>query len=309
MKRLSFIAIIVAAVLWGTSGLFVHGLKAYFEPLEMVAIRATLAALCILIYALLFNRSLFKVSLKMLIFFIFSGITFYGAAACYYAAMPITSVSTAAVLMYTAPVMVMIYSVAFMGEKFTPVKMLSVALMLVGCCFVSGLVGGAVFNPLGVAIALLAGVCYAAYSVLSKIEMSKGANPLSATIYSASFMAISALAVANPVNIVNTFSTIPSDNLFAVILMSIGLGLCTFTLPAALFNIGMKNLPAGVGSALSIIEPMSATVFGMIFLSEIPTVIAFVGIFMIMGAVFLLSRDGDETKIESENAEKEEVNI
>lgn len=301
MKKLSFIAIIVAAMLWGTSGLFVHGLKPYFQPLQMVAIRATLAAVCILIYALIFNRSLFKVSIKMLLFFVFSGLTFYAAAACYYAAMPMTSVSTAAVLMYTAPVMVMIYSVAFMGEKFTPMKLLSVILMLVGCCFVSGLIGGAVFNPLGVAIAILAGVCYAAYSVLSKIEMNKGANPLSATIYSAVFMALSALAVSNPVKIVSIIAAQPSEKILSIILLSVGLGLCTYTIPSALFNIGMKNLPAGVGSALSIIEPMSATVFGMIFLSEVPTVWAFIGIFMILGAVFLLSReDGDKKSTEKE---------
>ena len=304
MKKMSFIAIITAAVLWGTSGLFVHGLKPYFAPLEMVAIRATLAALCILFYALIFKRSLFKVSPKMLVLFLFSGLTFYGAAACYYAAMPMTSVSTAAVLMYTAPVMVMIYSVAFMGEKFTPLKLVSVILMLVGCCFVSGLVGGAVFNPLGVAIALLAGVCYAAYTVLSKIEMGKNANPLSATIYSAVFMAFTSLAVANPVKIINGFASAPSDKLFSLILMAVGLGLCTYTLPSALFNTGMKNLPAGVGSALSIIEPMSATVFGMVFLSEVPTVWAFIGIVMILGAVFLLSRYGNDAKKPDTGAKK-----
>ena len=291
--------------MWGTSGLFVHGLKPYFEPLEMVAIRATLAALCIILYALIFNRALFRVKLKMLIFFIFSGITFYGAAGCYYAAMPMTSVSTAAVLMYTAPVMVMIYSVAFMGEKFTPLKLVSVILMLVGCCLVSGLVGGAVFNPLGVAIALMAGVSYAAYTVLSKVEMGKGANALSATIYSAIFMAVTALAIANPATIVSKIVAQPSENLLPIILLGLGLGLCTFTLPAALFNLGMKNLPAGVGSALSIIEPMSATVFGMIFLDEVPTVVAFIGIFMIMGAVFLLSK-GDENGENCDTGEENE---
>ncbi len=292
MKKLSFISVIVAAMLWGTSGLFVHYLSLYgFSALQVTAIRSTVAALSICIYALLTNKHLFKIKPKMLLLLAASGLSFYGAAACYYASMKMTSVSTAAVLMYTAPVMVMVYSVIFLGEKMSKLKGAAVVLMLVGCCLVSGIVGGLTLNPLGTALALLAAVCYAAYTILSKVEMNAGCHPLTATIYSAIFMALCALIVANPVDIVKTGMANP----LPVILLGVGLGLCTFVIPSALFNLAMKRIPAGITSALSIIEPMSATVFGILFLDQVPDIFSFIGIAVIMlSVVFLALEDGDK---------------
>jgi D-glycero-D-manno-heptose 1,7-bisphosphate phosphatase len=56
----------------------------------------------------------------------------------------------------------------------------------------------------------------------------------------------------------------------------------------------LRDVPAGTASALSIVEPMSATVFSVAFLNEKMTVPAVCGIVLILLAVFLLSREDDK---------------
>ena len=53
----------------------------------------------------------------------------------------------------------------------------------------------------------------------------------------------------------------------------------------------MRDLPAGTASALSIVEPMAATVFSVVLFHEAMSVASVIGIVLILLAVFLLSRD------------------
>ena len=55
-------------------------------------------------------------------------------------------------------------------------------------------------------------------------------------------------------------------------------------------SLAMRELSAGTASSLGIIEPMAATLFSAVFLSEIPDVFQFIGIALILGATVLLSR-------------------
>ena len=55
-------------------------------------------------------------------------------------------------------------------------------------------------------------------------------------------------------------------------------------------TLGLKELPAGVASSLGIIEPMSATVFSVVFFNENLSVLNVCGIILILFAVFILSK-------------------
>ena len=79
-------------------------------------------------------RTAFKTNWKDLLIFIAIGVCLFGTGTAYFIAMQVTSVSTAVVLMYTAPIYVLIFSVLFLGEKLSLPKGLAVAGMLVGKC-------------------------------------------------------------------------------------------------------------------------------------------------------------------------------
>ena len=71
----------------------------------------------------------------------------------------------------------------------------------------------------------------------------------------------------------------------------IGLGICTFVLPYFLYTLSMRDLPAGTASALSIIEPLAATLFSVIIFKEKLSLTAILGTVLILAATVLLAKD------------------
>ena len=296
MKVKAFIYVILAGVLWGTSGIFVHYLSPYgFSSLEMTAVRGTVSFIAMLIYVLIANRGLLRVRAVDLIFFLAIGATLFGTASLYYTAMQMTSVSTAVVLMYTAPVYVTVFSVLFMSERLSGMKILAIALMLVGCSLVSGIVGGLKFDAIGILVGALTGIVYAAYNILTKLALKRGAHPVSTTLYAFLFMSVIAMSVAGPANIV----THASRDTHIVIPLLICIGFATCVIPYFLYTTGMRTLTASTATALGIVEPMSATVFSILLLGESADIFSGLGIVLILAAVLLLGRsDGsaDDSK-------------
>lgn len=291
MKKLSFAYIVLASILWGTSAIFVHYLAPYgFTSIHMTFMRSIVALAAIGGYILFCDKKLFKANLKELLLFAGSGISFFCTASCYYYSMQITSVSTAVVLMYTAPVFVMIYSVAFLGEKLTKIKLVAVISMLIGCALVSGVIGGIKFNVFGILIGFMSGISYSAYNIFTKIEMRNRSNPLTATFYCFLFAAAVGVFASNPTAIPGCIS----DNPSLTIPLAVGMGVCTCIMPYFLYTLALKHVPAGTATALGIIEPMSATIFSILLFNEKPGIPSFCGMFLILGAVFLLSKYGTE---------------
>ncbi len=287
MKKLALTYIISASVLWGTSGIFVHFLAPFgFSSLQMTFLRAIVSAAALGIYILITNRSLFKADIKQLLLYAGSGVSFFLTASCYYFSMQATSISTAVVLMYTAPIFVMIYSVAFLGERLTKTKTVAVVAMIAGCGLVSGIIGGLKFDLTGILFGFLSGISYSAYNIFTKIEMRKKCNPISATFYCFSAAVILGLFTCNIRSLPSAFA----ENLPVTIPLAIGLGIFTCVLPYFLYTLSLKELPAGTASALGILEPMAATVFSVIIFREVLGIYSVLGIVLILGSVFLLSK-------------------
>ena len=290
MKTKAFIYIVLTGILWGTSGLFVHALSPFgFSSLQMTAMRGGVAAICFFLYALIRDRSIFKIQFPELILFAFSGLGIFGTASCYFASMQASGVSTAVVLMYTAPIFVMAYSVAFLGEKLTPKKLIAVIFMLIGSVLVSGIIGGGSFNFWGIMLGLMSGISYSAYNIFTKIQMRRGCRPLSATRDGFIFMGTLALAASNPVQMIQFTMADP----IKIIPLMLGIGVFTAVLPYLLYTFALRELPVGTASAMGIIEPMSACIFSITLLGEKLLFLPACGIILILGAVILLSKTSE----------------
>ena len=285
VKRRAFIYIIVAGILWGTSGLFIRDLTRFgFTPMQILAFRGFVSFLCLGGFIFLRNRKLFAVKLRDLPLLLANGLILFVTSASYYNAIPKTSVSPAVVLMYMAPAYVMLFSVLVWREKFSWLKGVSLAAVLVGGCLVSGIVSGLKFDTVGILLGVNSGIFYGTNLVVSKMGIRRGYHAFTVTFYSFVVMAISAICVCNPIQAVKMVGESPMPLIPLIIL----LGLITYVLPYSLCTVAMQSLPAGTASALCIVEPMAATVFSMIFLGEIPDVFAVIGIVLILSAVFLL---------------------
>ena len=100
-------------------GIFVRKLGAYgFSPVQIVSIRITLAALFFCALLLAKDRSGFRIPLRDLPLFLGLGlgsILFF--TVCYFTAIRMMPLSTAAILLYTSPIWIMLMSVLFFREK------------------------------------------------------------------------------------------------------------------------------------------------------------------------------------------------
>lgn len=289
MKK-AFIYIILAGIFWGSSGIFVHYLSPMgFSSVDITTVRSIVGVICMALFLLVKDREAFAVKPKELALYIGSGIGFFFTGTCYYASMQMTSVSTAVVLMYTAPVFVLIYSVAFLGEKLTVTKGLSVAAMLVGCALVSGIIGGFKFDLWGIAVGLMSGVAYSAYNIFTKIQMRSGYSPYGATLFCFVFTALISILVSKPLQIIQIVSTNPGSLILALVC-----GICTCVLPYLFYTLALRELPAGTASSLAIVEPLAATVFSVAFLGEKLTMYSCTGIIMIVSAIFVLGKNKEQ---------------
>lgn len=286
MKKKAFIFIILAGMFWGTSGIFVHFLAPLgLTSMQMTCIRGVVSVLTLTIFALIRDRKFFRTNRKDFGLYFLGGASMFLTATCYYAAMQMTTVSTAVVLMYIAPILVMIYSVMFLGEKLTPLKIAAVVCMVIGCGLVSGVVGGLKFDLLGIIIGVISGITYTVYNIATKVQMKRGCNPVTSNTYCFLVMGIIALVFSKPWQIAEIAVVNPTN-----ILLMVGCGICTCIIPYFLYSLAFKSLPAGTVSALGVIEPMAATLYSVTLLGEKLDIFSTAGIVLILGAVFMLSR-------------------
>ncbi len=241
--------------------------------------------MCVALYALIFNRRAFIVAPKALLASVLVGITLFATSAFYFSAIDMTSVSTAVMLMYTAPVIVMVFSVLFLHERLSAQKIFAVVLMLAGCALVSGVIGGLKFDILGIALGLAAGLSYASYNIVTKISMEHSFNPLSTVLYGFLTMGVVGMCMSNPPQLIAYTAQAP----LIIIPTFVGLGLVTMAMPYFLYTLGIRELPAGTASALGIVEPMSATLFSIIIFKEPFDLFLVLGVILILAAVLMLS--------------------
>ena len=113
--------VIAGAALWGFMGVFVRTLTAFgFNSLQVAAIRITVAALIFLGIVLCRDTSLLKIRLRDIGWFLCTGlISVLLMTLTYATAIEHLSMSTAAILLYVAPILVMVISVLFLKESLT----------------------------------------------------------------------------------------------------------------------------------------------------------------------------------------------
>lgn len=295
MKKQAFTLIVIAGLLWGTSGIFVKNLSPFgFTSLQMTSVRGVIAFISLSIFALIVNKKAFKIKLSHLPVYAVIGSCLYATAALYYSSIQLTSISTAVVLMYTAPIYVTAFSALFLKEKLTLPKAGAIGLMLVGCAFVSGIVGGLKLDTVGVILGALSGVSYAIYNIVLKILLSKGDDATTVSLYGFLFMALISIPLAEPATMLPKIAQDPP----LIIPLLLGLGIITFVVPYFLYNLSMRSLSAGTVSSLGVIEPMSATIYSIIFFKEIPDIFGIIGIVMVIAAVILIGIIEDKTPSE-----------
>jgi len=280
-------AVLSAGVLWGFMGVFVRGLSdCGFSPLQIITIRVTVAAALMALTALIIKPTAFKIRLRDMWCFIGTGIVSLALFGyCYFTAIEYTSMSVAAILLYTAPVMVMIMSVILFKEKINLQKILCLCAALAGCVFVSGIFSAtASVSPIALGLGLTSGFAYALYSIFGRFAINRGYGSMTVSLYTFVFACAALLIIGDVGGIVR----IVSANTSCIPLL-VAMGLFTAYLPYFLYTAGLERLESGKASIIASVEPVVATLCGMVFFREFPDFWGWTGVVLVIGAIVCLN--------------------
>ncbi len=287
--------ILLAGCFWGSMGIFVRRLADYgFSSIQIVAIRVTLAALIFCMLLLIKDPSGFRISVKDIPLFLglgFGSILFF--TVCYFTAITMMPLSTAAILLYTSPIWIMLMSVLFFREKLTGRKLLALVLAFAGCVLVSGISGEGMTLP-GLLVGLGSGIGYGLYSILGTVALRRY-SPFTVTTYTFVFAALGSWLICRPAEMLAKFAAAP--DLPGLVFFCFLTALVTAVIPFLAYTLGLQTVEASRAGILATVEPLVATLIGVAVFSEPLTLLSGLGILLILAAVVLLNG-----KTESENS-------
>lgn len=286
-QNLGAILIVVAGIFWATMGIFVRTLNARgFDSIQIAAFRLPVAALCFALILACKDKKGFRIAARDIPLFLGLGVGSIAVmTCCYFAAIRMLTMSTAAILLYTSPIWVMLMSVIFFRERITPRKIAALVLAFGGCVMVSG-VGSGALNPAGLALGVVSGVAYGLYSILGTIALRKYSS-YTVTTYTFIIAALGVLAIARPVEMAQQVAA--SENLFGLFVLVLATGIVTAVVPFLLYTLGLERVEPSRAAILATSEPMAATVLGMIVFHEGMSILSVIGILFILLAIVLLN--------------------
>jgi len=287
-RNIGPVLIILAGCFWGSMGIFVRRLSTFgFSPIQIVSLRITVAALVFALLLVIKDRSGFRIALRDLPLFLglgFGSILFF--TVCYFSAITIMPLSTAAILLYTSPIWIMLMSVLFFREKLNRIKLIALALAFAGCVLVSG-ISGEGLTLTGLLLGLGSGIGYGLYSILGTIALRKY-SPYTVTTYTFLFAAAGSWLICSPADMITKFAA--ADNPAGLLLFCVLTGLVTAVIPFLAYTLGLRTVEASRAGILATIEPLVATLVGIVVFSEPLTPLSGLGIVLILAAVVLLNR-------------------
>lgn len=285
MKKLAPFLVILAGCCWATLGVFVRHLNEIgLQSMQIVEIRAALTVIVMFGFLAIFRRDLLKVKGKDLWCFAGGGvISVILFNFCYFQTIQRASLSTAAILLYTAPIFVLLLSVPLFGEKLTRKKLICLAMAFVGCALASGAAGGMTLSQETLLFGLGSGFGYGLYSIFSRFALQRGYHPITITAYIFLFGAIGGIPLTD-FGQVMTVASQPEHLLYLIAYTVV-----TTIIPYIAYTTGLRYVENGVAAVLACIEPVMATVFGIFFFSEVPGFTGWMGIALVLTALVILN--------------------
>lgn len=283
---LHFLYVLLAAAFWGTAGLFVRTVETQIREMQIVFWRTAISALVFGIIILFKDRFLFKIKLRDLWLFICAGlfsIVLFNFS--YYTTMSLTSLSVAAVLLYTAPFFVVIISLFLFGEKLTFNKSIACIIAFIGCCFVTGLFDSSQkISNKAIFFGLLTGFGYALYTIFGELLIRRGYKTLTITFY----IFLCAVVCTLPfINISQTVScVVTSPEIFTVVFF---MAVFNTVLPYILYTAGLNGVEPSMAPIIATVEPVVATLIGCVVYREAISYLGIFGILLVLSSVVILN--------------------
>jgi len=257
------LAIISAALLWSTGGLFIKLIS--LDAYQLSFYRSIFSALT---FVLLFRKKVLVFNLPVFL----NGIFYAGILILFVVATKLTTAANAIFLQYTAPIYVLIFEPLLLKTKLKAVNVISVFIAFLGMTlFFVGEISPSHLE--GNLVALLSGICFAAF--LIGIRKSSEEFRVPAIFWGNIFIPILCF------NSVYPEFNISLENF----LMVVYLGIFQIGLAYAIFTYSIKRIEGIEAALIAMIEPVMNPIWVYLGYGEKPSPFAILGGIIILATI------------------------
>ncbi|BDQ33145.1 DMT family transporter [Pseudodesulfovibrio portus] len=266
---------LISATAFGSMAIMVKlGYEASMTGPVMMQSRFTLGVLALLLILLVKDRTLLRISPRNLGKCAFLGLVVYWSqTTCFVAALETIPASTTALILYGHPIAVALLSAYFLDMKLDRPVVVSLVLVMAGCCLVFYDAFLREADGTGLLYALGAMAVFSLYLILVQVLL-KGMRPLSATFYVMLFAAVSFTLSGD----VTAWSRLSADQ--AVI--ALALGLVPGVIAVTFLYAAIERIGSAFACIFSSVEPVVTLWAAAIFLDENVVMLQMVGAALII---------------------------
>ncbi|MCA0147220.1 DMT family transporter [Rossellomorea vietnamensis] len=284
MKFTGIGLVIVAAICWGISGGIADILmNKGWDPIVISLYRGAVGFICFFVWFLLRFKQNRGISTRIWIWSLLAGVGVAGNFTFYFLSIQASSVAIAATLMYTAPVFVLLISFLLRIERSTWFKWSCITGVLLGIILLTGAYNTESISVslVGMAAGLAAGLSYALFIFGFKNASSHGKPRTTLSIAFFSFCFILFLFTDKG----ESAAVLASKDLGLFLL----LGLLGAGLSFLVYVIGIRKTTPANASMVAMVEPVTASLFGVLVIGDHLNLIQVLGMAVILVTITVLS--------------------
>jgi drug/metabolite transporter (DMT)-like permease len=282
--------VITGSIIYGTIGVFLD--RVQDMSVGSVLFGRLFFGLCMIFFYLLLRGNLEQLRLgRNRKYLLLLGFLNSVTGICYFSSIRYSGISTAVLLLYTAPVYVNLLAPSILGEKNGSKSFLPLTLSVLGVLLIArpgeillSLSTGSNFIK-GLFFGLLSGLSFG-ITIITIRYLRHDYTGISQTFWltGVSLLFMLPSAFLTPVSVFLT-------NLNTLFLFGL-----TITFAAILYLKGISGIKAQIGSILALLEPVSGIFFDTTILKSPLYISTFLGCLLILTAAYLVSRNGTENQ-------------
>lgn len=287
---MKFKAYIIAAMLiFGSIGLFVRGID--LPSSEIALFRGIIGSTFLLLsMAILKNKFSWKTIRSNLTILLLSGAAIGANWIFLFEAYKYTTISTATLCYYCAPVIVIMLSPLILKEKLSGLKVACVLASLLGMAFVAGvnnLSASGQNNLLGIAFGLTAAALYASVILMNKfLRGLSGIESSSTQLVIASVVLLPYVLLTEKIS----FSAFTGQT----VLLILTVGIIHTGVAYLLYFSAMQKLPGQTIALFSYVDPITAILLSSLILGEVMSPLQILGALLILGSTLVSELSGSK---------------
>lgn len=287
------VLVVFAALCWGLSGGIGGILTAEgWSPVVISLYRGAIGLLFVLLWLALRPARSGLGRRRLWFWSVVAGVGVAGNFSFYFLSIAEGGVAVAVTLMYTAPVFVFLVSFAFGLEKPGLLKWAAIVMVMTGIVLLTGVyeIGAGDVTPIAAVAGLLSGLSYAVFIFGFKYAAPHG-SPQAILVIAFTVLVGICVWLGEANQTVAVLGS-PSWGLFVV------LGVLGAGLSFVLYVVGLNHTAPAVASIVAMVEPVTASLFGVVILNESLAALQIFGMGLILVTVTALSVHASKSRMD-----------